>query len=75
MRKATSNATPKLSMTKPLPTILCVRINMRALMTNKNNPSVKIVAGRVNKISKGRTRILTSANIKLAIIAVPMPST
>lgn len=75
IRNAMSNAIPKLSMTNPFPTILCVRINIKALIMNKNKPSVKIVAGNVNKTSRGRTSILTSAKMKLAKMAVPMLST
>lgn len=75
MRKAMSKAKPNPSMTKPSPTILCVMINMKALITNRNKPSVRIVAGNVNKISRGRTRILTSAKMKLAKMAKPILST
>ncbi len=75
MKTASNNAVPKLSMTNPSPIILLVNKSISAFTTNKNNPSVTIVAGNVNSIRIGRMSILIIANTILASIAVPILST
>lgn len=46
-----------------------------ALITSKNNPKVKIVAGSVNKTKSGFTKILSNPNTKATSNADPQPST
>ncbi len=75
MHTAINNAVPKLPMMKPSPIIVLVNRSMSAFTTNKNNPSVTIVAGSVSKIKIGRMSILIIASTILARIAVPMLST
>jgi hypothetical protein len=75
MQTAINSAVPKLPMINPSPIILLVSKSISAFTTNKNNPSVRIVAGRVNNIKIGRTSILIIASTILARIAVPMLST
>ena len=68
-----SKAVKKVSTSKP-PTILSHNIIIKPLMTNKNNPSVKKVIGKVNKtkiglikiLSKPKTMATKSAVVKLA---------
>jgi hypothetical protein len=72
---AINNAVPKLPMINPSPIILLVSNSISAFTTNKNNPSVRIVAGNVNNIKIGRTSILIIASTILARIAIPMLST
>lgn len=54
-----NNAVKKESTTKP-PTILLHKIIIKALMTNKNNPSVKKVIGKVNNTKIGFIKILSN---------------
>ncbi|KGP73602.1 hypothetical protein N782_04090 [Pontibacillus yanchengensis Y32] len=63
-------AIPKPSMTKLLPNKACVIIRVIALITNKNNPSVINVMGRVSTTKMGLTMTFNTDKIKLAIIAV-----
>ena len=68
-----NKAVKKESTTKP-PTILLHKIIIKPLMTNKNNPSVKKVIGKVNKTKIGLTKAFNnpktiatkSAVVKLA---------
>jgi hypothetical protein len=46
-----------------------------ALITNKNNPSVKIVTGKVNKINIGFTKMFNNPKTIATIIEVPKLST
>ena len=57
------------STAKP-PTIFEQRIMIRALMTNKNNPKVTIVAGNVKKTSKGLIKVLSNPSTTAMIIEV-----
>lgn len=50
-------------------------IIINALMTNKNSPKVKIVTGKVNKISKGFTNKFNNARTNATTIEVEKPST
>jgi hypothetical protein len=52
MIKAPSTAHQKFTMTNPL-TIWDASMSIRALITSKNNPNVKIVIGKVNNIKIG----------------------
>ena len=45
--------------------------NMKALMTNKNSPSVKNVTGKVNTTKAGRTMRLKMPITKAAVMAEP----
>ena len=64
-----NRAVQKESTAKP-PTILEHRIMIRALMTNKNNPKVTIVAGNVKKTSKGLIKVLSNPSTTAMIIEV-----
>ena len=75
MKIAISRADPKPSMINPSPITVFVSKSISALTTNKNRPSVTIVAGNVKKTKIGRTIIFANANTILARIAVPMLST
>src|SRR5690606_23665805 len=48
---------------------------IRALMTKRNSPRVKIVTGRVNKTNKGLTRKFKRARTTARTMAVHMEST
>lgn len=47
---------------------------IKAVITNKNNPSVIIVKGIVSKTSSGRTNTFTNASTKANTMAVPYVS-
>ena len=68
-----SSAVPKSSMLNESPMILWVIINVIALMTNKNAPSVNIVTGNVKKIRNGFTKTFKNDKMMLATIAAPTP--
>ncbi len=69
-----SNAVQKESTLKP-PTIFEHNKMIMALITNKNNPSVKTVTGKVNKINIGFTKIFNNPKTIATIIEVPKLST
>ena len=56
--------------TKPL-TSSATSIKTNALITNRNNPMLNSVSGRVNKMSKGRTIAFARPNTKAEIIKAP----
>jgi len=64
-------ATPKPSMTNDEPITLCVIISVIAFITNRKNPSDKMVIGNVKMTSMGLRNVLRIDKIKLASIAVP----
>ncbi len=64
-----SKAVQKLLTVNP-PTKLSARRMMQALITKRNKPNVKIVAGRVNKTSNGFTKILSNPKTAATITAV-----
>jgi len=64
-----NNAEKKLD-TKNPPTKFAANKIMSALITNKNNPSVTIVAGRVKNIKSGRTNMFNTAISKATQTAV-----
>lgn len=68
-RRAVANP----SISKELPIMDAVNINVPALMTNKNNPSVNIVIGSVSMMRIGFTIALTIESSTLAIKAAPKP--
>ncbi len=72
---AATMAKPNPSMLNEFPIKACVSINVIALITNKNNPSDRIVIGSVNTTRIGFTTKLTIAKIKLARSAAVKPST
>ena len=59
-------AVQKPEIVKPLTTAE-TSINIKALTTNKNNPMVTIVKGRVNRMSNGFTTALANPKSKAAI--------
>lgn len=67
-------ATHKVSTVKP-PTILVHNNITRPLTTNKNNPKVTIVKGKVNNTIMGLIKILSSAKTTATTIAVNGPAT
>jgi hypothetical protein len=67
-------ATPKLSMTKELPIIFAVSINVIAFITKRKSPIVIKVIGNVKKTKIGFIKMFNIARIKLAITAVPILS-
>ncbi len=72
---ATTMAKPNPSMTKLLPIIEAVSINVTALITNRNKPRDITVTGKVKTTKIGFTIKLTIARITLATIAEEMPAT
>lgn len=68
---AISKAVPKLEISKEVPIILSVIVNVMALITNRNNPSVTKVTGNVKIIKIGLTRIFNIERIALAPTAAP----
>lgn len=52
-------------------TILPANKMITALMTNKNKPRLTMVAGKVKKMSKGLTNILSKEMTNATQIAVP----
>lgn len=64
-------ATPKLLITKSLLITAWVIINVIALITNKNKPSVKTVAGNVKITNIGLTNTFKINIMTLANNAVP----
>ena len=67
-------AVPNPSITKVDPIRPCVIINVTALMTNRNSPSVTTVIGNVKITRIGFTITFNIDKIKLAINAGPKPS-
>lgn len=67
-------ATKKPETANPL-TKLSAKRMITALITNKNNPKVTMVAGSVKNINSGRTNIFKIAITTATIKAVPYPST
>ncbi len=63
-----SNAHQKLETAKPSTNLSANKI-IQALITNKNNPKVTMVAGKVKKIKIGRTNIFNSDITTATIIA------
>ena len=64
-----TNAEKKLDTIKP-PTKCAANKIINALITNKNKPSVTIVAGNVKKIKSGRTNMFKTAIANATQIAV-----
>lgn len=64
-----NNAHQKLSMLKPSTSLLASKTTS-VLITNKNNPSVINVTGKVNKIKRGLTNIFSRASTIANIRAV-----
>ena len=63
-------AVQKLEIVNPL-TSADTNINTNALTTNRNNPMVTIVNGRVNRMSRGFTTALAKPSINAAISREP----
>jgi hypothetical protein len=72
--KLNNNAHQKLSTTNPGTTALAIRIII-ALITNRNNPSVKTVKGIVSIISNGFTVTFSNESNTAIMIAVINSST
>lgn len=72
---ATTIAKPKPWMTKLLPIIDAVSINVTALITKRNKPRVITVTGKVKTTNIGFTIRFTIARMTLAIIAEEMLAT
>ncbi len=68
-----SSAVPNPPISNASPIIAAVIINVIALITKKNNPSVRIVTGNVKRIKIGRTNILRMERMRLAMNAAPTP--
>ena len=66
-------ANPNPLMLNASPIKAAVSISVIALMTNKNNPSVINVTGRVKSTKIGRTIVFSTAKMTLAIMAAPNP--
>ena len=66
-------AVPNPAISKESPINPSVIISVTALMTNRNNPSVKTVTGRVKIIMIGFTRMFRIESMKLAPTAAPNP--
>jgi len=64
-------AVQKLEIVNPL-TKADTSINTNALITNKNNPIVNTVKGRVNKMSKGLTMALAKPSNRAAMSKEPL---
>ena len=64
-----SNASQKLATLKPFTKCSAIK-TIKALMTNKNNPSEKIVTGSVKIIKRGLMVASKIANITATTIAV-----
>lgn len=75
MMKARINASPNPDILKESPIMADVIMSVKALMTNKNKPNVRIVAGNVKIIKMGLTSILRIERTKLATIAATTPDT
>lgn len=69
-----SNAHQKFETEKPDIIFEAIQ-TINALITNRNNPSVMMVAGIVSKISSGRTKILSSPITTATIMASQNVST
>lgn len=69
----TKSAIQKPSISKELPIKESANNNVIAFMTKRNNPSDKIVTGKVKIIKNGRTNIFKIDSKKLAPIAAPNP--
>jgi len=63
------SAQPKLAILMPLTNLLAISTT-RAFMTNKNNPSVRIVTGRVRRMISGFTKVFRIASTTANTIAV-----
>lgn len=68
-----NKAVQKESMLKP-PTIVSQTKIIMALMTNRNNPKLKIVIGKVNKIKSGFINIFSKPRTIATDTAVKNPS-
>ena len=68
---------PKIAANKPdtwkLATKLAVINNISPLITNKNNPKLKIVKGKVNNVNTGLIKVFTRPRIKAAQKPAPKP--
>ena len=70
---ATRRAIPKPVISKAGPMMASVSSSVIALITNKNNPNVMIVAGKVKRIRIGRTKTFKIDNNILAWNAAQNP--
>lgn len=68
------NAEKKLETTKPATNLPANKITI-ALITNRNRPKLKIVAGNVKRINRGLTNMFKRAIAKATQIAVEKLST
>lgn len=69
-----NNAVQKLSIPNPL-TKFAQSIIIKAFTTNKNNPKVKIVTGKVNSTKIGFTNKLSNPKTTATTTDVPKPAT
>ena len=73
MMTDTRMAVPKPAISNESPMKPSVIINVIALITNRNRPSVRTVTGSVNMMRMGFTRMFKIDSMKLAPMAAPNP--